>query len=269
MAATQTSKRKDDAMKEKSILLLTIVLVFTLWFSPHARAHPVAAEAEPASEEPRHITVTGDAEVRVVPDEVIINFGVETWDKNLYAAKRENDRVVKRLIDLAESYGVEKRHIQVDYLYVDQSGYCCSDEDDFVVRKTIVITLRDLSKFEDLLTSALDAGVTNVHGIDFRTTELRKHKDHARALAIQAAEEKAIALAGELDQQVGVPTNIQENHVGWYSWYSSWWGRWSSGSMAQNVVQEVGSIDWTGEGSAAPGQISVNAQISVTFRLAE
>jgi uncharacterized protein YggE len=254
-------------MKDRTNLILTVLIVFGLWFSPRLGSQPASASEESVDEETRYITVSGDAEVRVVPDEVILNLGVETVDKNMYVAKNQNDRVVERVLKLAASYGVAPQHVQTDYIYIDQGNYCCGDRDEYVVRKTIVITLRDLSKFEELLTSALDAGVTNVHGIDFRTTELRKHKDHARSLAIQAAQEKASALAGELDQHLGDPTNIQEGHIGWYSWYSSWWGRWSSGSMAQNVVQEVESAGWMGEGSAAPGQISVSARVSVTFEL--
>ena len=42
---------------------------------------------QPPSQEPRLITVTGDAEVRVVPDEVILTLGVETLDKDLGVAK--------------------------------------------------------------------------------------------------------------------------------------------------------------------------------------
>jgi len=42
---------------------------------------------QPSSQEPRRVSVTGEAEVRVVPDEVILTLGVETWDKNLNLAK--------------------------------------------------------------------------------------------------------------------------------------------------------------------------------------
>jgi uncharacterized protein YggE len=259
--------QKGADMKDKTNTLLIIVLILAFWFSPRMGNQPALAASDDTTEQPRYISVTGDAEVRVVPDEVIFNLGVETNGKNLYVVKRQNDQIVERVLKLAESYGIPSQHIQTDYIYVDQGYYCCGDQEDYIVRKTIVITLRDITKFEDLLTSMLEAGVTNVHGIEFRTTELRKHKDHARALAIQAAKEKAIAMAGGLDQKVGDPTSINENHVGWYSWYSSWWGRWSSGSMAQNVVQEVGNLDWTGDGSAAPGQISVNARVSVTFEI--
>jgi len=56
-------------------------------------------------------------------------------------------------------------------------------KDEFIgyfVRKNISITLKDVSKFEQLLSNVLQAGVNYVHGIDFRTTELRKHRDEAR-----------------------------------------------------------------------------------------
>lgn len=227
--------------------------------------------AQPVSQEPRVITVTGDAEVRVVPDEVILTLGVETWDKNLAKAKKQNDDIVAQVLALATEHGVAPEHVQTDYVSIEpryRNGYY--EERDFIgyfVRKTIVITLRDLARFEDLLADTLDAGVNYVQGIEFRTTELRKHRDEARALAINAAQEKASALAAELGQTVGEPQTIHEEHSGWWSPYSSWWrGHWG-GAMAQNVVQEVGPLSPTAEGSVAPGQINVNARVSVTFEL--
>ena len=229
------------------------------------------AENPAVPEEPRLITVTGDAEVRVVPDEVILTLGVETWDKNMDVAKGENDRIVARVLALATEYGIEPEHVQTEYVNIEpryRDGYY--EERDFIgyfVRKTIVITLRDLSKFEDLLAAALDSGVNYVQGIEFRTTELRAHRDEARALAIEAAREKAVALAGELGQKVGDPHLIQEVQSGWWSGYNSWWGSRWGGLVAQNVIQEVGSSGSAGEGTVAPGQISVNARVMVSFAL--
>jgi uncharacterized protein YggE len=138
----------------------------------------------------------------------------------------------------------------------------------YFVRRTIVVTLRDLSIFEDLLAEALGSGVNYVLGIEFQTTELRKYRDEARALAIQAAREKADALAGELGQTLGEPTAINEIQSGWWSSYSSWWGPSWGGGMAQNVIQEVGGSAPPSDGSLAPGQINVNARVSVAFELA-
>jgi len=254
-------------MKERTVRLvcvaaamLTLILVLAAW-----------SESPSQSQQPRLITVTGEADVRVVPDEVILTLGVETWDKNLETAKSRNDEIVKKVLALAAEHGIPTEHIQTDYIGIEpryKDGYY--EERDFVgyfVHKTIVITLRDLSRFEDLLSQALTAGVNYVQGIEFRTTELRKHRDEARALAIQAAREKATALAGELGQDVGEPQTIQEDQSGWWSGYSAWWGSRWGGTMSQNVIQEMGGTGWTGGSSVAPGQIDVTARVTVSFEL--
>jgi hypothetical protein len=239
---------------------LIVILTIAAW-----------TDEQPAHQEPRLITVTGDAEVRVVPDEVILILGVETWDKKMEVAKRQNDEIVIKVLALAADHDLAPEHVQTDYVDIEpryRNGYY--EERDFIgyfVHKTIVITLRDLAKFEDLLAGALDAGVNYVHGIQFRTTELRKHRDEARALAIRAAQEKAAALAGELNQEVGDPFAIQEVQSSWWSSYNAWWGRHWGGGMAQNVVQEVGGASVLADSSVAPGQISVNARVSVSFEL--
>jgi len=69
----------------------------------------------------------------------------------------------------------------------DYPSYAIPRLKGYSVQKTIVVTLSDLSKFEDLLSGVLEAGANYVHNVEFRTTELRKHRDQARALAIQAA----------------------------------------------------------------------------------
>jgi uncharacterized protein YggE len=170
--------------------------------------------------------------VRVVPDEVVLTVGVETRDEKLGTAKNDNDKRVQRVLDLAGDYGIKAKHIQTRYISVEpryDEDYFGNVLTHYVVRKTIVITLKDISKFEDLLTDLLEAEVNYMHGIQFRTSELRKHRDQARALAIEAARGKAVALAGELGQEVGRLWAINEDQSYWWSGYDSWWGpRWGS-----------------------------------------
>ena len=220
---------------------------------------------------PRLITVTGDAEVRVLPDEVILTLGVETLDKDLGIAKKQNDERVKKVLALAKQYKIEPKLVQTDHLSIEpryKNGYAREEFIGYFVRKTIVFTLRDISKFEDLLSSALEVGANYVHGIQFRTTKLRQYRDQARALAIQAAKEKAKSLAKELGQKIGKPYSIHEEHSGWWHWYNSSWGsRWGGRNMFQNVVQNVRGDPLETEGSIALGQISVNARVRVSFEL--
>lgn len=264
-------------MKDKAMTIVSVALLLALGFSAWTQAHPaVPAAAQGAAgtaSETRRITVSGEAEVRVVPDEVIVTVGIETWNKNMQIARNENDEIVKRVLALADELGIAGQHVQTDYVSIEpryRNGYY--EDRDFIgyfVHKNIVVTLRDLTRFEDLLAGALDAGANYIHGIEFRTTELRQHRDEARALAIEAAREKAEAMAGELGQQVGQPLLIEEQQSGWWSGYNSWWGSRFGGGMTQNVIQETGGVSVLADSSVAPGQIAVNARVAVTFEIAD
>ena len=231
-----------------------------------AASAPLIAHEDPA---PRTITVSGDAEMKVAPDEVILTLGVETRHKELAEVKRLNDLRMKEVLAAALTSGVAAKDIRTDYLNLQPDYEITGHRRNFVEyiqRTTIVVTLRDVSKFETLLTSVLQAGVEYIHGVDFRTSELRKYRDEARALAMKAAKEKAIALAGALGQKVGKPRSIQEGSGGWWSSYGGWWGRGYQ-NMSQNVSQSAGGSNSSGEGPLAPGTLSVRGNVTITFDL--
>jgi uncharacterized protein YggE len=135
----------------------------------------------------------------------------------------------------------------------------------FVVRKSIEVKLTDTGSFEGLLTGLLTNGVNNVHGIEFRTSQLRKHRDTARAMAIRAAREKASALASELGVKCGKVYNINANDWGGWSASGGYWGGRYGGGMYQNAVQNVGGSVETDDSTLSVGQISVSATVNVSF----
>jgi uncharacterized protein YggE len=219
---------------------------------------------------PRLITVTGEGEVKVVPNEIILTLGVETNNKNLAAAKNENDQTLQKIIATVKKLGIEDKYIQTDYINIEPRYEHEWENRQFIgyfVRKSMSITLRDVSKFEALLSGVLDVGANYIHGIDFRTTELRKYRDQARSLAVKAAQEKANDLAKQLRQTVGKPHMIQEYNIGgWFS-YHNWWGARGGSQMMQNVVQDGAASSGAGDGTIALGQISIKAQVTVSFEL--
>jgi uncharacterized protein YggE len=216
------------------------------------------------------IEVQGSADVKVVPDQVFIVFGVETSEPDLSVSKARNDEHVKKLLALTRDLKIDPKYVQTDFISIEPWEHELRDEQrtlrvEYRVRKNIAVTLNDIAKFEDLLTRALEGGVNHVHGIQFRTTELRKHRDHAREMAIQAAKEKALLLAGKLGRQVGPAVRVSEYSGGWYSPYS-WWGQ-SYGSNAMSQVSSQSGEASSAEGTIALGQITVTANVSVSFAL--
>ena len=225
-------------------------------------ARAQALPAPPA----RTINVTGEAEVRVVPDEAVLRLGVETVGEDLDATTAATAEAIAAISAVARGLGVPETGIQTDRLSLEPlyASRRVGDGQLYVQElygyragRGLVLTLRDLSVFDALLERAVAAGANRVEGVEFRTTELRRHRDEARAEAIDAAREKAEALAGRLGQRLGAPRSIQESAGGWPPY-----GR----GATQNVMIDAGGGD-VSMGATSPGQISVRARVSVVFTL--
>jgi uncharacterized protein YggE len=254
------------------MMMGALVLVAGLVLPGLVQRPGVSAQPQmPAETSGGSITVTGNAQMRVVPDEVVFTLGVETSDKNLTTARQQNDQIIRKVMEVTRKYGIPNAQVQTDYINIEpryDSSYRQSEFIGYFVTRNVVITLRDLAKFEAFYADVLGVGVNYVNGIQFRTTDLRKYRDQARALAIQAAREKAAAMAGGLGQELGAPRSINENGISWWSGYNSWWGG-RSNMMVQNVIQNSGPSSSLPEDSTlAPGQIEVQAEVSVTFDFA-
>jgi uncharacterized protein YggE len=217
----------------------------------------------------RTVTVTGEAEVKVQPDAVTITLGLETRNRDLAALKSLDDQKTRSIIAALAAAGVPGKDIRMDYLNLQPELEGATSRRvlaGYIQRTTLLVDLKDLSRFDGVITASLQAGVEYIHGVEFRTSQLRRHRDEARSLALKAAREKAVLLAGELGGRLGRPRSIQEYPAGYWSSYGSWWGR---GSLmgSQNVVQGTNSGNSGPEGPMAPGTISVSARVGVIFDL--
>src|SRR2546421_238199 len=77
----------------------------------------------------------------------------------------------------------------------------------------------------------LKAGITRLSNLQFMDSQIRKHRDEARRMAIRAAQEKARLLAGEIGQSIGPAYSITETS-------GSDYGR---SNVAQNATSFIGS----------------------------
>src|SRR5687767_1774945 len=155
-----------------TILCALCASVFTsdLW----AQRADGAADGPP----PRTITTTGEAVVFVVPDEIVVNFGVETFDAALAGAKKANDAASKKLIEAMHNLGIEPKHVQTSDLEVDleynDSGHPAKGIEGYFARRMYSVTLKDTAKFQATVDAALNNGANRLMGFEYRTTQLRK-----------------------------------------------------------------------------------------------
>lgn len=218
--------------------------------------------------DPRLITVYGDAEVRVVPDEIILKLEVITINKDINLSKKENDELSKNVLNVARKHGIEEKHIQTDFISIRPeylSSSWPSEFRGFEASKYIVLEIRETSKFEEILSDVLSAGAHYVRTVKFQTTELKKYREQARSQAIKAAREKAVKLANELGQKVGKPHFIQEDGV--QAMPTNMFGGFSNFIASQNTISS--SEPSASDDSIALGQIKISAKIIVCFELIE
>ena len=250
-------------------VFLVVVTCLLVWNVMGGRPTVVAEiPSEPVAT--GSISVSGSSAIRVQPDRVVIAFGVETFAQTPRASQTRNARLSKEVLDAIRAHRIAERDIATAHFILQpeyEDGYYHRQIVGYWTLNTIAVTLRDVEKLEPVLIAALEAGATSVDGIEFSITNLRQLRDEARELAVQAALEKAAAMAAAAGMALGDVTNVHED--AWhYGYFGSWRGsrQWTN---YQNVVQDLaaeGAITLE-DGSISLGQIVVKAQVSLTAGL--
>jgi uncharacterized protein len=265
-------------MVPKFIMILPILLGMAgAALQPVHSAGPLAADnpaiITPAPEDTcdssRTIQVSGSATVNVVPDRAMIRLGVQSNANTVDQVEAQNSNLVQKVIQALTKAGVDRTDISTDY-YVVEPVYESYDSlyiKGYRINNIVAITVRDVTKTSALISAALKVGANQVQGVEFYTSELRKHRDQAREMAMQAAAEKASDLAGAADASTGCVLTISENSWSYYSgsWYGSNQNLWT-----QNAVQNVQSGSDPSMNEDEPlslGKVSVKAEVSVTYSL--
>jgi len=212
------------------------------------------------------IEVTGEAEIKVAADHAIMTLGVETLDQDLSKSLNENNVRANRMLDVLTSHGLDARKIQTGYMQCypkyERSESRSTRLMGYTVSRSIVVTLNDLSKLEGVLSKVIESGATQLHGIQFRTSQLRRHRDAARDAAMKHAKEKAEAMAAAVGQKIGGATAVKEVE-------------WDRGRHQIHApypqMQQQSQISYEREPSMgesiAPGEIGISAKVIVTFDL--
>jgi len=211
---------------------------------------------------PPTIRVSGKAEIRVTPDLVDINFGIDVIGKDLPTTEAAAMKRVDAVIACLKKAGIADKDIQTNrvsiYPHYAERSATSIKPDGYNVDRMISCTLRDVEKFDEVLSAALQAGATDVNGIYYRTTELLKHRDAARIAALRAARDKANLLATELGMKVGRAQSVVEDVPG---------GSNTRGYDYEPPQVSEEMIAGMRAGKFTSGQISISAAFCVTFAL--
>ncbi len=162
---------------------------------------------------PRTLTVTGHGEVQLQPDLVTVTLGVQTRRSDVTGAVEENNRVASAILAAARNIGVAEADMRTSYFSVysqpeyDEFGVL-TNAVTYWVDNNLTVRLRDVSRLSELLQAAVDAGATNIFGVEFSIAETAAAEDDARQQAIGDARTRAEQIAGAAGLTLGEPTTI-------------------------------------------------------------
>ena len=202
--------------KTRSLLVVVSLALIVSFFA--TRSNVTVAPALAAGNEcdsSRTIQVSGSAVVKVVPDLVTIQLGVTSNAATPQSVYDQNTAAIKKVTAAIRALGVADKDVSTDYylirpLYNDYDSLTIKG---YRINNTVIVNLKDVSKVSQILTAALTAGANEVVDVQFKTNQLRQHRDQARELAMKAAQEKARDLAGAANAQPGCVLSIDENQL--------------------------------------------------------
>lgn len=165
----------------------------------------------------RKIEVSGSAEAEVTPDIIYVGISLkEFFRDNANKKKVEIEELERQLQKAVLDAGIPKENFTINNISSYNYAFEKKKNPEFLARKQYRIKVTDLNKFNQILSAVEPRGVeyTNIESYDYSKMESLKQELKIRAL--KAAKDKALYLAGALDDKVGDALDIQEINNEYY-----------------------------------------------------
>ena len=162
---------------------------------------------------PPLISVTGEGEVKAIPDMAYLTLGVEARKPTLAEARTQVTTAVERLLALTRELKIDPKLVDSTQLQV-QPEYRWNEKDSqrvllgYVVSRQIEVELRDLERLGPLLERAVSAGANQVGGARLDSSKRKELEREALTRAVEDARLDAEALARASGTRLGAPYGL-------------------------------------------------------------
>jgi uncharacterized protein len=157
---------------------------------------------------PRLVSVTGEGEVKAMPDMAYVTLGIEARKPSLPEARAQVTAAVERVLALTRELKIDPKLVDSAQLQV-QPDYRWNEKDSqrvllgYVVSRQVQVELRDLERLGTLLERAVTAGVNQIGGVQLDSSKRKDLERQALALAVEDARLDAETLAKAANAQLG------------------------------------------------------------------
>lgn len=224
---------------KKTILLLALI-VFASSFAQESNNLPM-------------VTVMGEGKLKIVPDQVSIQIAIETKGTEIKSVKEQNDNKTAAVLKSIKKWGLAPADVQTQRVSVNPA-YDYESKKTFIhASQSITLLLRDLSKYDSLITELVSVGITTISSVEFQSSQQAKLQSSVRKLAMQNALEKAQDYLSVVGQKVGKVQSISDTAVN------------ESPRPFYNSKMMAMQSDGAPRETLAAGELELSVQIQVSF----
>lgn len=196
-----------------------------------------------------YIQVTGYGVVIAEPDIAVVRVGISVSDDSSAIAQAETNGRFDDLRGMLNALGINNNDIVAASIVVYQRY----NMNGFTASRDVTVTVRDVEQVDEVLNAATTAGVTNVSGITFSSSNQRQLLQQARENAIEDSRTKAQELAASYGSTLGAIWRVTYN------------GTRQGGTFSS--VTTGGPPSSPGGFSGLPGDLQISDDVNVIYLL--
>jgi uncharacterized protein YggE len=228
-------------MKKTALILITLFVTMT--------------QAQEQKQVPQ-ITISGEGKIKVKPDQVEINFGIENTGKDATEVKKLNDETVDKVLKFIKKFGIPTTDYKTTNVSLNRNYDYEKKKYNYQANQNVCILLKDITKYDSLMMGLVDNGINNISNVEFKSSKLEEFKSQARKEAMLDAKKKAEDYVSVLQQKVGKALLINDNSQ---TYYPQPMYKGAMMAMADGAPEQRETL--------AVGDIEVTANVTVSFIL--
>lgn len=201
---------------------------------------------------PPMVNVSGQGEVKAMPDIAYVNLGVEARKPSLAEARAEVTAAVERLLALTRELKIDPKLVDASQMQV-QPDYRWNERDStrvllgYVVGRQLQVELRDLDKLGTLLERAVSAGANQIGGARLDSSRRKELEREALVKAVEDARQDAETLARSAGVKLGPVYSLSASSEAMPMYYAKAERAMVAGAPADAAAEtyDVGEMKFT------------------------
>jgi uncharacterized protein YggE len=216
-------------------------------------ASPVAAQ-ERAPE--RMVTMSGQAEVSMAPDQAWVTVGIEQRGQKPQDAQRTAAEVMNRVRAQLTALGIPDAAIQTVSFNLNADWDYSNDQRKlrgYIVTNMLRVRVDDITKVADVLDRAIASGGNTIHGVRWDIKDRVQVERDALRQAVEDARARAEVAVAAAGGKLGPVSSINEQRFEY--------------QPKNQMMMQASRAMADASTPISPGEIDVRASVTVAFRI--